>query len=611
MDNNVEKIIREYDKKLKSIKPVKVPEIKEKDEETRKKQEDEKLRNKSNLKFDIRHLENDINEYKQMLDNNEIDKAAFNELVASKQEKLDKSKKALEKLEKEETKQRKAEEKLKNERDNKLKKNNNIIKKINAEIVLPRGEVPFDEKYKVYINNLRDTTIRQLYSEKKNIEIEKQKTEIEIQKAKMLLEQNKLELLQFKIIYEEKDGIKTPINGEEHRKLLEESDKCNKFLKDLSKNLDDLHEMEEKCDEYIEKLKQPLKGMDKDIKLLKNQQNENSVPPPRRGDGNNTPPSRGGDENDPPPPPGGDENDAPQQEGDENDTPQQEGDENDPPPPPGGDENNPPPPGGDENDPPPPATHNFVQIEIGTFPLIKVGYQLFTVDSKELKKGFNLSTKDKGLLIEKYINNDNQKALVLELLRKKQFDLSILNIIDKADEMPSSAKQDIAQMYIDKCIDPRNDMNDISINYDLESLSKVSLLKRIFRSKKELNNKEKFEMLSTAKSAEKAGIATIEGEYKIGAKEKLISMFTRKQPLTLPSKTDMDFAYEYNENLYGKESNQKAFKESLKVSKDSFDSRKDRKEFTKFAKDQRKTAVSSENAKKMSERLLIDDDTER
>ncbi len=238
--------------------------------------------------------------------------------------------------------------------------------------------------------------------------------------------------------------------------------------------------------------------------------------------------------------------------------------------------------------------------------------EIFDIKPKYIKQGLNLSIEEKATLIQKYIESKNDQLFVLEMLKKKEFDISILNAIDKAPKTLSDAdKKSIAKQYLDQTMQPDPD-NDISIEYDVDSLSKVSIFKRLFRTKGELNNQEKFDILSYADAAEKRGIATKNGEYKVGKKEKLISFFTRKQALYLPSEQDIEFAYEYNDNLYGKEENKKDFKESLKVSKEKFEDKKDKKQFAKFANDQRNQKDQSNKANKIILTMIgLEDGEER
>ena len=129
-----------------------------------------------------------------------------------------------------------------------------------------------------------------------------------------------------------------------------------------------------------------------------------------------------------------------------------------------------------------------------------------------------------------------------------------------------------------------NDENNLGVQYDMDSLSKVSLIKRLF--KKELNNEEKFKIVTLAKNAEKNGIATTSGEYKLDWKEKFISKLTKQRPMALASSAEMEAAYEYNKNLYGKTGDD--FKESMKVSKENMTSKEAAKELKSLAKSQQR-----------------------
>ncbi len=537
MENQVDKIMKRYYKDLKAITPEEVPQSITENNSTSNKNVDENSNKKFNLALNVRHIEKNIEIYKEMLDNKEITGAEYKEFVAEQQKELDKFKKSLNKITKEEEKSKKQLEKKENNRKAIIERNLKIREKL-EKVHIARDDAPLEQKYNIYINDLRTKTIVKLNEEKKQIDIEMQKTEL-------LVANNKLQLLEFKIEYEEKDGVKIPTNGQEYRKLQDESYEYVKELKDL-------REMKEQCDSYLKELHNPLENIEKSIKILKTdindlQQDETTSKPELK------PQTESKQESKLQPP----ANQEQEQEESKLQPPanqEQEQEEQDI--------------GFNSRDVL--KVVPKITITLGANAEIRIDSKTYMIDKKTIKKGLNLQDNEVDTLLKEYIPKKEEQTLVKELIARNEFDISILNNLYNSKEIAVLDKKLIAKKYLNKCLLPKEE-NDIAIEYDCESLTHVSLFNRLFdrffrkNQELELNNNDKFNILKRAMMAERQGIAKTMGEYKLNWKEKLISKITGQELKAFPTQKEIAAAWEYNSRYYKKDIND--FKENLKVSK--------------------------------------------
>ena len=192
---------------------------------------------------------------------------------------------------------------------------------------------------------------------------------------------------------------------------------------------------------------------------------------------------------------------------------------------------------------------------------IIVGKNEFDIKAIDVKKGINLSDEEVEGILNKYIDKEEERELAKQLIKNKDMDTTILNVISKLDIEQNYIK-DFMNRYLNKCLVPEDEKR-IRINYDANELSKVNIIKRIL--KREINIKEKNELLLRAKKQQEKGIARIRGDYKIGRLEKLLGAFSReKLRLPNPKDSNIDEVYEYNEKSI-QPNQQQDFRDRMKI----------------------------------------------
>lgn len=369
-------------------------------------------------------------------------------------------------------------------------------------VVLPSGrEVTMAEKDKMDKQELKDIAIRKLTQESKNISEELLKKDKEVENINKKIETTNKEI---EAINKEMINVdyEIRISTERDDDKIEKRDELNQKLLDLRKkmeNLSDIKEeciayseklstIQEKCSAYLEELKAPTKE-DKAFSEAWNEAYKKEQQDERNGQGT----QRSGQG-------------------------KQQGED---------------------------KTEPIYKIEIGKNAKITMaGGHEFKVNSKDVKKGLNLSEEQTLELLDEYIDNDNSVLLAQQLIKENKFDKTVLNVIAKSD-MDYNTKKKLVNSYYDKCLLPK-EVKEIDIKYNAEEMSKVNIFKRLF--KRELNNNEKSELLAKAKKAEKLGIAQVEGEYKINTIEKVIGKLGGTLRLPEPSDAQVEAAYKYNEN---------------------------------------------------------------
>ena len=351
-------------------------------------------------------------------------------------------------------------------------------------VVLPSGrEVTMAEKDKMDKQELKDVAIRKLTQESKSIS------------EKLLKKDEELKAINKEMIDVD---YEIRISTERDSDKIEKRDELNQKLLDLRKEMKDLSSAQEKCSAYLEKLKTPTKE-DKAFSEAWNETYRKEQQDERNGQETQRPQGSQGSQ-------------KPQEtQG------QQETQEPEP----------------------------IYKIEIGReAKIIMAGGHEFNVNSKDVKEGLNLSKENTLEILNEYMDNENSVLLAQELIKENKLDTTVLNVIAKSG-VNDDTKKEVINSYFNKCLLPKEE-NKIDIKYDAKEMSKVNIIKRLF--KRELNNNEKCELLLKAKKAEELGIAKTEGEYKVNAIEKILGKFGGTLRLPEPSDAQIEAAYKYNEN---------------------------------------------------------------
>lgn len=232
------------------------------------------------------------------------------------------------------------------------------------------------------------------------------------------------------------------------------------------------------------------------------------------------------------------------------------------------------------------------KIEIGKkAKIIMAGGHEFNVPAKDVKEGLNLSKENTLEILNKYIDNENSVLLAQQLIKENKLDTTVLNVIAKSG-INDDTKKEVINSYFNKCLLPKEE-NKMDIKYNAKEMSKVNILKRLF--KRELTNNEKCELLLKAKKAEELGIAKTEGEYKVGAIEKILGKFGGTLRLPEPSDAQVEAAYKYNENR-----DKENFRDSIKNFKSEM-SKEGYKEMKSLAKSEEKKNKESNDERDSEE----------
>ncbi len=470
-------------------------------------------------KKDTKEIEQKIEYEKEFIKKLEWESETANkDLIEKSKERLANAIKEKQALDEENKKIDERNEKAQLNREEKLKSMNELK---NSMVTLDSGrEVTQKEKDKIDKTSLKDKAIRELTQESKSISDQ-------LLSKKAELESKREEWNNFKYEFEKDE------NGNSTGKVTNEDviKKIHEDFDNIKKEMTQLNEMQEKCQKYLDQLKEKTVEQEKMENAWKYFKKEES---PRQ--------------------------DPPRQDPPRQDPPRQD----------------------------PPEQDNLYKIKIGRKAKISIGDYEFNVGKKEIKQGINLSQEEVVEILNQYLDKNEEKLLAEQLVKDENMDKTILTVIDKSN-IDQKEKKDIINAYLNKCLLP-NEENNIEIEYDAKELSKVSIFGRIF--KKELNNNEKNELLLRAKKASEKDIASVNGNYKINWKEKIFGRFGGT--LRMPEATDIqeEAAYEYNKNIYGK--NGKEFKESMKVAKENM-TKEGYKELKSIAKDQKKEENSQED----------------
>lgn len=115
-----------------------------------------------------------------------------------------------------------------------------------------RDERVLRENIRRQVNELQDKTRRELMGEKQSLDAQISSKKLELEEKKNELDKKKMEESQFVYSYSEN-------NGQDLRKLREETQRVEKETKKLSEELNSLERLSNRCEDYIRKLVAPFK----------------------------------------------------------------------------------------------------------------------------------------------------------------------------------------------------------------------------------------------------------------------------------------------------------------------------------------------------------------
>lgn len=207
-----------------------------------------------------------------------------------------------------------------------------------------------------------------------------------------------------------------------------------------------------------------------------------------------------------------------------------------------------------------------VEIIVGRKGKIVYNGKTYNIPTKTIKESVYMDSDEVIELLEE--NNlkvsKELEEYIKDGIQANTINQSVLAMISSADGMTEKDKITLLKTHLldgikaAKNLEPEKTKNSLNLTYDQEDLSKVSLLRRIFR--REMNESEKYEILKKAKVAERYGIAKTTGIYKLNRKAKFINGIFRNKVEELPS---ADEIYEVA-NAFNKARDSKDFKNTLK-----------------------------------------------
>ena len=115
-----------------------------------------------------------------------------------------------------------------------------------------RDERVLRENIKRQVNELQDKTRKELMGEKQSLDAQISSKKLELEEKKNELDKKKMEESQFVYSYSEN-------NGQDLRKLREETQRVEKETKKLSEELNSLESLSNRCEDYRQKLVTPFK----------------------------------------------------------------------------------------------------------------------------------------------------------------------------------------------------------------------------------------------------------------------------------------------------------------------------------------------------------------
>ena len=424
---------------------------------------------------------------------------------------------------------------------------------------------------------LRDEKSKYFTQTKMKLERSRKQLEIDMQRTLF-------KMRDFEYEYEEKDGVRIPLNGDEFRKINEKYDKQIEKMKDIDEAIslcDEQNELVNKeLEEEVKGINKVISRQDEKEKLeearLKNQKKEESEAEK-------------------------DESEVEQEESENdikiddledkinkesnkiiNDTEKNIEDD-----------------GRNERKE---AKKRKIKITLGRSGKIIYGNQEYKVSKKDIKYGINFDLSDiqKMCLQSDLLVNSKEEIFgkLGEMFKNDKVDGLVVHAIMCAEDMEKDIKLELLEKYANdlKNLDENNIKNNTcNVTYDLDDLSRTNIISRLFR--REVNFNEKTLINDKAVEAAENGIGKVEGEFKPSWFSRVVSSIKNRR---LGSKEKVELLDEPKVKQEDEKLKQDDdLKDRLKIDKEVEEGLKDVLEKINMGKDEKKS--------KDSEELEIDD----
>lgn len=194
-----------------------------------------------------------------------------------------------------------------------------------------------------------------------------------------------------------------------------------------------------------------------------------------------------------------------------------------------------------------------IKIEVGRTGKITFNGKEYKVGTNVIRKGLNLS-EDKVIdILKDKLEFESSKVedSIRKGIKQKIIDSSVIKTI-VSSRMGKEDKYQVLSEYVANAINAevgKEYKNNCNVTYNKDDLSEASFLNRIFR--REINAKQKVEMLNRALVGERYNIAESTGEYKIDKVSEFMSRLTGNKVPLLEDKINSQWkvAEVYNELL--------------------------------------------------------------
>ena len=424
---------------------------------------------------------------------------------------------------------------------------------------------------------LRDEKSKYFTQTKMKLERSRKQLEIDMQRTLF-------KMRDFEYEYEEKDGVRIPLNGDEFRKINEKYDKQIEKMKDIDEAISLCEEQKElvnkELEEEVKGINKVISRQDEKEKLeearLKNQEKEES-----EAEKEESKVEQKESENDIKI---DDLEDRINKESDKiiNDTEKDIEDDG-------------------RNERKEAKKHN-IKITLGRSGKIVYGDQVFKVSKKDIKKGINFELSDiQKKCLQSYILVNSKEEIfndLAEMFANDEVDGLVVHAIMCAKDMDDDVKLELLEKYAKdlKDLDENNIKNNTcNVTYDLDDLSRTNIISRLFG--REVNGYEKDEINDRAVMAAEEGIGKVKGEYKPSWISRVVSSIKNRR---LGSKEKVELLDEGKEKQEDVTLNKSEdIKDRLKIDKEVEEGLKDVLEKINMGKDEKKS--------KDSEELEIDD----
>ena len=175
-----------------------------------------------------------------------------------------------------------------------------------------------------------------------------------------------------------------------------------------------------------------------------------------------------------------------------------------------------------------------IKIEVGRTGKITFNGKEYKVGTNVIRKGLNLSDDKVIDILKDKLEFESSKVedSIRKGIKQKIIDSSVIKTI-VSSRMGKEDKYQVLSEYVANAINAevgKEYKNSCNVTYNKDDLSEASFLNRIFR--REINAKQKVEMLNRALVGERYNIAKSTGEYKIDKVSEFMSRLTgNKVPL--------------------------------------------------------------------------------